>query len=74
MLRSGDYNTPVFVGKSASGLTLLMLGATVTHLRIGEYGYAPFPLVLALLTVTIARMAWPARSPFARIGGMEAQA
>lgn len=35
---------------AASGLVLLMLGGTVTHLRIGEYNIAPFPFLLAVLS------------------------
>lgn len=39
---------------AASGLVLLMLGGTVTHLRIGEYNIAPFPFVLAALAGVVA--------------------
>lgn len=47
---------------ASSGLTLLMVGATMTHLRTaGEAMAAPIPLVLALLTVTVAYLNRPAR-------------
>ncbi|MEA3204141.1 MAG: putative oxidoreductase [Thermoplasmata archaeon] len=49
---------------AAAGLTLLMAGATVTHLRVGEVGYAPFPLVLGLLAATLAWATRPASLPF----------
>lgn len=39
---------------AAAGLTLLMIGGAMTHLRVGEYAFAPIPLVLALLVGTIA--------------------
>lgn len=48
----------------AAGLTLLMLGAAVTHLRVAEYTYAPIPLVLAILTATVAWITRPERSFF----------
>ncbi|MFO1535786.1 MAG: DoxX family protein [Thermoplasmatota archaeon] len=49
----------------ASGsLTLLMLGAITTHLRVGEAAYAPFPLALGLLTATVAWASRPERLPF----------
>lgn len=44
---------------AAAGLTLVMAGAVVTHLRIGEAAFAPIPLVLGLLTATVAWMARP---------------
>ncbi|MEA3142992.1 MAG: putative oxidoreductase [Thermoplasmata archaeon] len=53
---------------AAAGLTALMLGAIATHLRIGEVGYAAFPLVLGLLTATAAWLARPASLPFGRRG------
>jgi uncharacterized membrane protein YphA (DoxX/SURF4 family) len=45
---------------AAAGLVLLMAGAAVTHLRIGEAAYAPIPLVLGLLAATVAWMSRPA--------------
>jgi uncharacterized membrane protein YphA (DoxX/SURF4 family) len=59
---------------AAGGLTFLMLGAVITHLRVAEYGYAPIPLLLGLLTTTIAWMAWPMRGPLPRTTSTEAQA
>lgn len=51
---------------AASGLAAVMLGAIVTHLRIGEAAYAPFPLVLALLAATVAWATRPEWLPLAR--------
>jgi uncharacterized membrane protein YphA (DoxX/SURF4 family) len=45
---------------AAAGLTLLMAGAAVTHLRIGEYAAAPIPLVLGALAATVAWLSRPA--------------
>lgn len=45
---------------AATGLTLLMIGGTFTHLRIGEYNIAPFPFVLAVLSGVVAWLTKPA--------------
>ena len=45
---------------AATGLTLLMIGGTVTHLRIGEYSIAPLPFILAVLSGILAWMTKPA--------------
>lgn len=45
---------------AAAGLTLLMAGAVVTHLRVGEVAAAPIPLVLGLLAATVAWLSRPA--------------
>jgi uncharacterized membrane protein YphA (DoxX/SURF4 family) len=50
---------------AAGGLTLLMLGAIATHLRVGEAAYAPVPLALGLLTAFVAWASRPERLPFA---------
>jgi uncharacterized membrane protein YphA (DoxX/SURF4 family) len=44
---------------AATGLTLLMAGAIVTHLRIAEYGPALVPLTLAILAGVVAWLARP---------------
>ncbi|MEA3136885.1 MAG: hypothetical protein QOC71_1166, partial [Thermoplasmata archaeon] len=44
---------------AATGLTLLMAGAVVTHLRIEEYGPALVPLTLAILNGVVAWLARP---------------
>jgi putative oxidoreductase len=44
----------------AAGLTLLMAGAVVTHLRVGEAAFAPVPLALGVLAAAVAWMARPA--------------
>jgi putative oxidoreductase len=44
---------------AAAGLTLLMLGATATHLWSDEAMYAPIPLVLAVLAATVAWLSRP---------------
>ena len=44
---------------AAAGLTAVMAGAILTHLRIGEAAFAAVPLVLALLTATTAWLARP---------------
>ncbi|MHB1260995.1 MAG: DoxX family protein [Thermoplasmatota archaeon] len=46
---------------AAAGLTLVMGGAVLTHLRIAEYGVAIVPLVLGLLAAAdawITRPVW----------------
>lgn len=45
---------------AAAGLVLLMAGATVTHLRVGEAAYAPIPLVLGVLAAAVAWLSRPA--------------
>src|SRR5688500_12915128 len=42
---------------AAAGLVFLMLGGTMTHLRVGEYAFAPIPFVLAILNGAVAWMA-----------------
>lgn len=42
-------------GLAATGLVLIMGGAFVTHLRVGEYGPAIAPLVLMVATFLVAR-------------------
>ena len=49
---------------AAGGLTLLMLGAIATHLRVGEAPYVAFPLALGALTATLAWANRPDRLPF----------
>lgn len=44
---------------AAAGLTAVMGGAVLTHLRIEEYAPAVVPLVLGLLTATLAWLALP---------------
>ena len=44
---------------AAAGLTLVMAGAVVTHLRIGEAAYAPIPLVLGALAAAVAWLSRP---------------
>ena len=44
---------------AAAGLTALMGGAVLTHLRIEEYAFAVVPLVLGLLGATVAWLARP---------------
>lgn len=57
---------------AAAGLTALMGGAVVTHLRIGEFAIAAMPLVLGALTATIA---WLTRPTWVqqRLGGGRVQ-
>jgi len=45
---------------AAAGLTAVMGGAVLTHLRIEEYAVAAIPLVLGLLTATVAWLSRPA--------------
>jgi uncharacterized membrane protein YphA (DoxX/SURF4 family) len=45
---------------AAAGLTAVMGGAVLTHLRIGEFAFAVVPLGLGLLTATVAWLARPA--------------
>lgn len=45
---------------AAAGLTLVMGGAVLTHLRIAEYGVAVVPLVFGSLAATDAWLARPA--------------
>lgn len=45
---------------AAAGLTAVMLGAVLTHLRIEDYGVAPIPLVLAGLAGTLGWLSRPA--------------
>lgn len=54
---------PRTVRLGAGLLVPLMLGAMVTHLRAGEYGFAPIPAVIAglALWVGLARRGAPAR-------------
>jgi uncharacterized membrane protein YphA (DoxX/SURF4 family) len=51
---------------AAAGLTVLMAGATVTHLRVGEVAYAPVPLALGLLTAAVAWATRPEQLSFVR--------
>ena len=45
---------------AAAGLTAVMGGAVLTHLRLEEYAFAAIPLVLGLLTATVAWLTQPA--------------
>lgn len=49
---------------AAAGLTLLMVGAVVTHLRLGEVANALIPLVLGLLTASVLWATRPDGLPF----------
>ncbi|MGE0555260.1 MAG: DoxX family protein [Gemmatimonadales bacterium] len=47
---------PRFAGYGAALIVLLMLGATATHLRFAEFGFAPVPATLGALA---AFAGWP---------------
>jgi uncharacterized membrane protein YphA (DoxX/SURF4 family) len=47
---------PRLAAYGAALIVLLMLGATATHLRFGELGFAPIPAALGILA---AYVGWP---------------
>lgn len=52
---------PILTPMAAAGLTVLMAGAVMTHMRLGEPPFAP--LVLALLAVLVVWFRLPAAIP-----------
>lgn len=45
----------------AAGVVAVMLGATATHLKAGEFGFAPIPLAIGAVAAWIGWARWKAR-------------
>jgi hypothetical protein len=54
---------PILVPIAAIGLVLLMVGAAITHLRVGASDYKIIPVNLALLALA-AVVAWGRLGPY----------
>jgi hypothetical protein len=58
---------PILISWAAAGIMIIMVGATVFHLRRGEVGPATTTICLLLMAAVVAYMRWKVRPIPARV-------